>query len=281
MSTFDTSGPVSASVELVTGDVRITAGPRADTVVEVRPTDENAELDVRAAAQTRVDYAAGRLVVRGPRKSGLGLLGRVGSIEVRIDLPEDSGVEGKLGVGTVHCTGRLADCRLRTGAGDLQVEDTGTLSLHTGMGAAVAETVAGDAEVTTGSGRLRVRSVRGRVTAKNGNGETWIGEAHGDLRVNAANGPIDADHAAASVTANTANGDIRIGEVVRGAATLRSAAGRIAVGIRAGTAARLDLHTHFGNVRNELTATDGPVETDDTAEVRARTAFGDIIIHRS
>jgi hypothetical protein len=281
MPTFDTPGPVSASVELVTGDVRVNAGPRADTVVVVRPTDENIELDVRAAAQTRVEYSAGRLVVRGPRKSGLGLVGRVGSIEVRIDLPEGSGVEGKLGVGTVACTGRLADCRLRTGAGDLQVADTGALSLHTGMGAAVAETVAGDAELTTGSGRLSVRAVRGSVTAKNGNGETWIGEAHGDLRINAANGPIAAEHAAASVTVNTANGDIRIGELVRGTTTLRTAAGRIAVGIRAGTAARLDLHTHFGNVRNELTAADGPVATDDTAELRARTAFGDIVIHRS
>jgi hypothetical protein len=281
MPTFDTPEPVSASVELVTGDVRVTAGTRADTVVEVRPTDEHAELDVRAAAQTRVEYAAGRLVVRGPRKSGLGLLGRIGSIEVRIGLPESSGVEAKLGVGTVHCTGRLADCRLRTGAGDLQVEDTGTLSLHTGMGAAVAETVAGDADVNTGSGRLSIRAVRGRLTAKNGNGETWIGEAHGDLRVNSANGPIVTEHAAASVTANTANGDIRIGELVRGATTLRSAAGRIAVGIRSGTAALLDLHTHFGNVRTELTAADGPVDADDTAKVRARTAFGDIVVHRS
>ena len=53
------------------------------------------------------------------------------------------------------------------------------------------------------------------------------------------------------------------------------------LGIRPGTAARLDVHTQYGKVRNDLTATDGPAETDEQAEVRARTAFGDILIHRA
>jgi hypothetical protein len=83
------------------------------------------------------------------------------------------------------------------------------------------------------------------------------------------------------VTANTANGDIRVHDLVRGSATLQSAAGRIEIGIRPGTAARLDVHTSYGKVRNEMTATDGPAATDEQAEVRARTAFGDILIRRS
>jgi hypothetical protein len=281
MPSFDTPGPISAAVDLVAGDVRITAGPRADTVVQVRPADDADDRDVRAAAQTRVEYAAGHLVVRGPRQSGFGMFGKTGSVEVTIDLPANSGLEGKLGVGAIICSGSLADCRLKTGAGDLQVEDTGTLDLHTGFGAAVAENVAGDADITTGSGKVSVRTVGGRAAIKNSNGDTWIGEARGELRVRAANGNVAAEHAAASVTANTANGNIRIGELVRGSATLRTAAGGIEVGVRRGTAARLDLHTSFGKVRNDLDATAGPAETDEQAEVRARTAFGDIVIHRS
>ncbi|WBB68414.1 DUF4097 family beta strand repeat-containing protein [Micromonospora sp. WMMD812] len=281
MPSFDTPGPISASVELVAGDVRINAGPRSDTVVHVRPADESEDRDVRAAAETRVDYAAGRLVVRGP-KHGFGIFGgKSGTVEVTIDLPAGSGVEGKLGVGAIRCTGTLADCRLKTGFGDLQVEDTGRLDLDTGFGAAIAENVAGDADITTGSGRLSVRTVAGRAVLKNGNGDIWIDETAGDLRVHSANGHIAAEHAAASVTANTANGDIRVGELVRGSATLRTAAGRIEVGIKPGTAARLDLHTHYGKVRNEMDAAAGPADTDEKAEVRARTAFGDILIHRS
>jgi DUF4097 and DUF4098 domain-containing protein YvlB len=281
MPSFDTPAPISASVDLVAGEVRMTAGPRSDTVVQVRPADESDERDVRAAAQTRVEYASGRLVVRGPRQPGFGVFGRTGSVEVTIDLPAASDVDAKLGVGGISCAGSLADCRLKTGAGDLQVEDAGKLSLHTGFGAAIAETVTGDAEVTTGSGKLSVRAVGGHATLKNGNGDTWIGETGGDLRVRSANGSVAAEHAAASVAANTANGDIRVGELVRGSATLRTAAGRIEVGIRRGTAALLDLHTSFGKVRNELDAAAGPADTDEKAEVRARTAFGDIVIHRS
>ncbi|MFC3499417.1 DUF4097 domain-containing protein [Micromonospora krabiensis] len=281
MPSFDTPNPISASVELVAGDVRIIAGARADTVVHVRPADESDERDVRAAAQTRVEYASGHLLVRGPRQPTFGIFGKTGSVEVTVDLPAGSDVDGKLGVGAVNCSGALADCRLKTGAGDLQVEDTRTLRLNTGFGAAVAENVTGDAEITTGSGKISVRAVGGEAVLKNSNGDTWIGDAGGELRVRSANGHIVAEHAGASVTANTANGDIRIGEVVRGSATLRTAAGRVEVGIRRGTAARLDLHTHFGKVRNDLDAATGPADTDEKTEVLARTAFGDIVIHRA
>ena len=39
MPTFDTPEPISVSLELGVGDIRIVAGDRTDTVVEVRPTD--------------------------------------------------------------------------------------------------------------------------------------------------------------------------------------------------------------------------------------------------
>ena len=93
---------------------------------------------------------------------------------------------------------------------------------------------------------------------KNSNGDTWVGEVTGDLRVNAANGDISVDHADAGVTASTANGDVRVGEVVRGSATLETGFGEIEVGIREGTAAWLDVHTQFGRVHNDLDASDGP-----------------------
>ncbi|MFI7431162.1 DUF4097 family beta strand repeat-containing protein [Micromonospora sp. NPDC049836] len=281
MPSFDTPTPITASVELVAGDVRIVAAARTDTVVQVRPADDAEERDVRAAAQTRVEYAAGRLVIRGTKQPGFGVFGRTGSVEVTIELPAGSSVEGKLGAGTVTCSGALADCRLKTGAGDLQVEDAGTLTLHTGFGAAIAQNVAGNADVTTGSGKVSLRTVGGHAVLKNGNGETWIGDARGELRINAANGDVSAEHAAGSVAATTANGSIRIGELVRGHASLRTAAGRIEIGIRRGTAARLDLHTQFGKVCNGLDAAAGPADSDEKAEVRARTAFGDILIHRA
>jgi DUF4097 and DUF4098 domain-containing protein YvlB len=281
MRTFDTPGPVEAIVELAAGELRVIAGDRPDTVVHVRPGDENESRDVRAAEQTRVEYVSGILTVRGPRHPGLGMFGRVGAVDVLVELPTGSGLEAKLGVGGVRCTGALGGCRLRSGAGDLQVEQAESLTMTTGMGLAAAENITGDAKLTTGSGKLQLHSVAGPASLKSGNGEIWVGHSGGDLKVNSANGDITADHAAAAVTANTANGDIRVRELIRGSTTLRTAAGRIEIGIRSGTAARLDVHTHYGKVRNEMTAADAPAETDERAEVHARTAFGDILIRRS
>ncbi|WP_229068934.1 DUF4097 family beta strand repeat-containing protein [Actinoplanes sp. DH11] len=281
MPTFDTPGPVTASIELSSGDLQVLATDRTDTVVHVRPGDDSQSRDVRAAEQTRVDFTSGTLIVRGPKQPGLGVFGRVGTVDVLVELPVGSDLEAKLGAGSGRVTGALGAVRMRSGAGDLQVEQAESLSLTTGMGLVVAETVTGDAKITTGSGKLQVHSVAGPAVLKNGNGETWVGHAGSELQINSANGDIVADHAAASLTANTSNGDIRVRELVRGSTTLRSAAGRIEIGIRPGTAARLDVHTQYGKIRNEMTAADGPAEADERAEVRARTSFGDILIHRS
>ncbi|MFI5493491.1 DUF4097 family beta strand repeat-containing protein [Actinoplanes sp. NPDC051859] len=281
MPTFDTPGPIAVTADLTAGDLRVVASERTDTVVHIRPGDDASERDVRAAEQTRADLVSGVLTVRGPRQPGLGMFGKVGVVEVVIELPAGSDLEAKLGAGGIRCTGALGACRLRTGAGDLQVEQATSLSLRTGLGLAAAETVTGDATLTTGSGRLRIGSVAGPAVLKSGNGEVWVGHAGSELKVSSANGDISADHAGDSLTANTANGDIRVRELVRGSTTLRSAAGRIEIGIRQGTAARLDVHTHYGKVLNEMTAAAGPAETDEQAEVRARTGFGDILIRRS
>ena len=52
-------------------------------------------------------------------------------------------------------------------------------------------------------------------------------------------------------------------------------------GSATGVAAWLDLDTSFGTVHNDLDAADGPAPGEDTVEVRARTAFGDITVRRA
>lgn len=280
MPTFDTPEPISITLDLVLGDARITASDRADTVVQVHPSDGAHEPDVRAAEQTRVEYTAGRLLVKAPKQRGLGLFGKVGSIDVMIDLPSGSHVQCGASVAVLRCVGHLGECRVKTGTGDIQLDHTGALDVHTGGGAIVVDRAVGHAEVSTGSGRVRLREIDGTAVIKNSNGDSWVGEIVGDLRANAANGNISVDHANAGVTARTANGDVRIGEVTRGSASLKTACGAIEIGIHAGTAARLDVSTQFGRVHNHLDSAEGPEPSDETVEVHARTSFGDIVIHR-
>ncbi len=116
---------------------------------------------------------------------------------------------------------------------------------------------------------------------KDGNGDTRDGEVTGDRRVTAANGDVVVDRAGASVVVKTANGSVRVGEVVRGSVVLETALGELEVGIRQGNAAWLDASSGCGRVRTSLDAADSPEPADSTVEVRARTSFGDVLIHRS
>jgi hypothetical protein len=281
MPTFDTPEPISVEIELSVGDARLAASDRDNTVVQVRPSDPGRDPDVRAAQQTRVEYAAGKLLVKAPKQRGLSLVNKHGSIDVTIELPAGSDVRADASIVTFRGTGRLGECRVKTAIGDLAFEHTAALDLRTGVGAVDVDRVAGRAEINTGSGRVRLGEVDGEAVVKNSNGATWIGTVTGDLRANSANGDVDVDRAGAGVTASTANGSVRVGALTRGTASLKTSLGRIEVGIRAGTAAHLDAYTHFGRVDNQLDVVDSPEPSDETVEVQARTSYGDIVIHRA
>ncbi len=281
MPTFDTPEPISVTIAIGAGDVRIVAGDRTDTVVVVSPSDSSKASDVKAAEQTRVEYSEGRLLVKAPKSwKQYTPFGGGESIDVVIELPAGSRLDGEAWIGDLRCSGRVGECRFTTGAGSLRLDITGSLHLSTGAGSVTVDRVAGRAEVT-GSGQVRIGEIDGPAVIKNLNGVTRIGEVTGDLRCNAANGDITVDRALASVAAKTANGAIRIGEVVSGSVDLGTAYGELEVGIRSGTAARLDVRSQFGRVRSSLAASEGPEPSDQTVEVRARTSFGDIVIRRS
>ncbi len=282
MPTFDTPEPITVIVELGAGDIRITAADRTDTVVEVGPSDPSRKSHVAAADQTRVEYAAGRLVVKAPRRWRThGLFGGREGLDVRIGLPAGSQVQVEAGMAALEGTGRLGECRVTVGMGEIRLERCGSLQLRTGMGDVTVGRVAGHAEVTTGSGALRIGAVEGTAVVKNHNGDTWVGDVTGDLRCNASNGTISVDRAGAGVSAKTANGDVRLGEVAAGSVLAQTACGSLDIAVRPGVAAWLDLTTSYGHVRNHLDDAGRPAAGEDTVEVRARTSAGDITVRRS
>jgi hypothetical protein len=281
MPVYATPEPISVTIDVAVGEVRLIASDRTDTVVEVRPTDESDESDVKAAQQTRVEYANGTLTVRGPKPRAFDFSKKTRSVAVLVELPTGSAVHGELAVGDVHSTGVLGDCRFKTSVGHFRLDRTGPLHLST-IGHVTVDTVAGDAEVATGTGRVQIGEIGGAAVIKNSNGKTDIGTVTGDLRVRAANGEIGVDRADAGVDAKTSNGTIRIGQVARGSVTLNTAAGDLEIGVAAGTAAWLDLKTGHGRVNNALDDTaQGPEKSEETVEVRANTSFGDITVRRS
>ena len=196
MPSFETPQPISIRVELGVGRIRVVAGDRTDTVVDVRPSDPSRKADVAAAEQTRVELSGGRLVIRAPRGwRQYTPFGDRESIDVEVAVPSGSDLEGDVGMATLSCLGRLGECRFKTGAGQIQLDEAGPLHLKTGAGDITVDHGSGLAEVTTGTGAVRLTRIDGPAVVKNSNGDTWIGEVGGDLRINVANGKIAVEQA--------------------------------------------------------------------------------------
>ena len=183
MPTFDTPEPISVTLEVGVGDIRIVASDRTDTIVDVRPSDPAKRSDVTAAEQTRVEYAKGRVLVKAPKGwRQWSFRGGGESIDVEIGVPAGSQVVGESsGVAGLRCTGRIGECRYKVGVGDIRIEEAGPLRPQDPVPAISAvERAVGDAQITTGSGAVVIGSVNGAAEVKNSNGDTRIEEVTGD-----------------------------------------------------------------------------------------------------
>jgi len=280
MPSFDTPEPITATIDVTVGDVRISAGDHSSTVVDVRPSDASNDEDVKVAERTRVEYASGQLLLKTPKLRSWSIRSAGGSVDVTIELPAGSEVRGAGQLTDFRFDGRLGDTRIKTGLGAIQVDRAESVTLKSGIGDIGVDHATGHAEITAGSGDVRVRELAGSAVIKNSNGDTWVGMAGGDARINAANGSIAVDVAHASVVAKSSNGDVRLGEVVRGSVVLETRLGDLEVGIREGTAAWLDVRANAGKVHNALEAADAPDRSAETVEVRARTTAGSVVIGR-
>ena len=282
MQTFETPHPISIDIDLAAGSVQLIASQRGDTTVVVNPQNPAEKADVEAAARATVDLVGQKLVIKTQKRGIGGFVGltRTGSVEVTIELPEESPLEVKSGMGDVNADGEFGDVSVKSGAGAIQVDRARAVHLKSGAGRLSVEECDGDAQIST-AGEMSIGRIGGQAEIKNLNGKTWIGEVVGRINVVSANGDIDIDRARSDVSARTANGSIVVGETGAGEISLESASGGLEVGIGEGAAAWLDVSTKFGRVHNSLEATGGPDDASSRVVVRARTSFGDIRIHRS
>ena len=283
MTTFATPDPITATIGVGAGDITVTASDRSDSVVTVTPRAPGKPEDVQAAAETVVEFTNGLLSVRfqRPWRRFTGPGKNHGSVVVTVDVPTGSRLDATTGFGFIHAEGELAATTVKSGMGDIRLDRVGQLRAKTGFGDVTVDRVDGDITVSTGTGTIRLGTVAGSGSVKNSTGPVEVAECGQALRIRTAGGDIRIGRVLASLDAVSAAGDVHLGEVSGGAVSVRTGAGAISIGVRPGAAAWLEVSSKYGSVRNALTETVAPDDSDTTVEVVARTGAGDITISRA
>ena len=283
MPIFATPEPISVELDLKVAHVVVTARATNETTVDVSPADETAAAR-RDAEATTVEFSGGTLRITTPHDK-LRMFtdySKRSGILVRVDLPAGSRLGGRGGVVDLESTGQLGEVALHAAAGRLRIDHAAALAIDTAAGEIAVQRVAGPVEVTDASGSVWFGVIDGPARIKSTSGIVEVGEALGVLEINGVNGNVSIGHAHTDTQARTVNGALRVEEVRSGTVVLETAAGSIDVGIRKGTAAWLDAKAMLGSVRNGLTGSDRePASAKDKVQLRARTQFGSIDVHRA
>ncbi|MFD1931143.1 DUF4097 family beta strand repeat-containing protein [Nonomuraea mangrovi] len=193
MQKFDTPAPISAVLDIPAGRVQFIAADRADTAVEVRPTNAAKSRDVKAAEQTTVEYADGVLRIETAAAKNQ-YLGPSGSIDVTVELPAGSQVEAKTASAELRTVGRLGDVAFEGAYHQIKIEETASLRLTATDGDVEVGRLGGPAEISTARGDIRIAEATG--------GKVVLRTQSGDISIVAAGG------VSAALDAGTSHGRI-------------------------------------------------------------------------
>jgi DUF4097 and DUF4098 domain-containing protein YvlB len=218
MLRFDTPAAISAVFDIPAGRIQIIAADRADTTVEILPTDASKSRDVKAAERIEVTHVDGVLRIEAAKQSNP-ILGSAGSVEVTVQLPAGSTVQGKAASAEFRGVGRLGDVNYEGAAGSIKLDETASAQLTLAAGDITVGRLGGSAQISTQKGELRIaEAVNGTVTLRTEQGDITVGaarDASATLDAGTTSGRVhnalrNTEGAAAglNIHATTAHGDI-------------------------------------------------------------------------
>jgi DUF4097 and DUF4098 domain-containing protein YvlB len=225
--------PVSLQVRVPAGGIIVAAAAKQTATVTLDASD-------RTLAATRVEFEDGTLSIVVPDQSGLG---RDGSVDAVVELPEGS------------------SCRVSTASADFQgTGELGALDIHSASGDVSAERVSGKVRIDTASGDVSVDTAAGAD----------VETASGDVRIGQVSG---------GVTVRTASGNVQIEAASGPRADVKAASGDISVGVAPGIGVYLELSSLSGTVSSELEPGAETGKADMT--LYCRTISGDVRVSRT
>ena len=275
---FDTTGPITLKVELLVGDVTLTAGEAPTTTVRLVPRGKSG---AEMAEKFTVEAHGNDVVVIAPKRESFFAFGSKGSVDVEIELPTSSTVEAKTGAGDVAATGLLGDVRVSTGAGDLTFHEVGSAHLKSGSGDLTLQSSRGDVNAKTGSGDVSIGSAGGRLDLVSGSGDIAIRRTDAGVKARTGSGDLHIDASTGDLELMTGTGDVVLGAVHGGQVQARTGTGDVSIGIANGVATYLDLNSVTGDVDVDLESTDGPGDSEARAALSVHSGSGDIRVKRA
>ncbi|WP_457099863.1 DUF4097 family beta strand repeat-containing protein [Microbacterium sp. P5_E9] len=279
MTSFAVTGVGEVRVDIQMGRVEVLAAARDDISVSVLPSNPRRAGDRSAAEAVRVERIGQTVVVTGPFR--MNLFGPGDSIDVVVEVPEASVADVEVKYGSARLTGALGPVRAVVGYGDLTVDRAERLEVKGGHGEFRIGRVSGDADFTFKSGSARLTHVGGGLRIKGSDGPIVVDSVAGSVDAVTSSGSMEFGTLSSGATMRSAYGAVRVRDIVRGAVRVDGSYGSVDVGVRQGTAVWVDATAQHGVVRTDLAADAGPVEGEDTVELRIRTGYGSIAIHRS
>jgi hypothetical protein len=184
--------------------------------------------------------------------------------QLRLGVPDGLAYVIKTGSADISISADIGRSKIISGSGEITVENAIDLDCSTGSGnISVCRVDGSAARLGSGSGDVSVGEVYCPLTAKSGSGDVVVKSLRG-----------------VELQAKSGSGDIGIG-TTSGSVDLRSASGSLTVGVADNLPAWLDLSSVSGDIRIGLDSTNQPEPGEPYITVRARTASGDIAIHRA
>ncbi|GAA1201869.1 hypothetical protein F4556_003922 [Kitasatospora gansuensis] len=179
MQKYDTTAPITTTLDIPAGRIHLIAADRTDTTVEIRPADATKSSDLKAAEQTTADYRDGILhITTAPAKNRI--LGNTGAIEVTVQLPTGSRIEAKAATAELRGVGRLGPVTFDAAHGTVKLDETATAHLALLAGDITLGRLNGPAQITTHKGDIHItEATTGTVTLRTEAGNLTVGAARG------------------------------------------------------------------------------------------------------
>jgi DUF4097 and DUF4098 domain-containing protein YvlB len=278
--TFQTPGPAKLRIDVPKGQIQLIAEPATETRIELsaRHGDGSALEWIREAEVAQI---GDEIVVRNRSATRFGVFNIFGSIDAVIHAPPMSAASLAVGAGAIETTGKLGAVSAASGAGAIRIADCAEARARSGSGEVEIVSCSGSVSAKTGAGRVTIGKVGGDARVATGVGNTRLAEVKGAAHVTTGSGSVEVEDAGQDVEAFTASGNVDLRRVSKGRVRAKTVSGRISVGVAAGVAALLDVHTLSGRVHSELAASGPPAEGEPHVELTLSTVSGSVHVARA